>query len=616
MCGITGFANVTKDFTVHSEYWTEKITKMRDSLAHRGPDDKGIYIGKKACLGHRRLSIRDLEKGGQPMTRNLLGRSATIVYNGEIYNVEELKSLLASYKISYSTTSDTEVILYAYLAFGTSIFPYFNGIFALCILEENCMHIVRDHLGVKPLCYYSSDTEFVFASEPKAIFEYGIKPEITREGLCEIFGLGPAHTPGNGVFKGIHEVLPGHYISVNFHDESLEASDHCFWSLKAKEHLDNYEVTVDTTTFLITDSVRRQLVSDIPVCSFLSGGLDSSLVTAICQSFLIREGKCFNTFSFDFKDNKKNFVANSFQSSQDRPFVDIMVNHVKSSHHYLECTNDLQYKYLFKAVDARDLPCMADVESSLLYFCSEVSKTNRVALTGECADEIFGGYPWFHNKEFYEFNGFPWSRDLNARKLLLKDDFVQFLNIEDYVQNAYETSIAQTPKLPEDRGEALKKREISWLNICWFMQTLLARMDRTSMYSGLETRVPFADYRILEYVYNIPWDMMAKDGRRKNLLIEAGKDYLPPEVLYRKKSPYPKTYDPEYEKLLSKNLLEMLEHSTSKLSLICDISKVKAFISSDKDYGRPWYGQLMAGPQMLAYMIQIGYWLDKYNLSI
>lgn len=487
MCGITGFTKINKDFTLHSEYWTDKITKMRGSLSHRGPDDQGIYIGKNGCLGHRRLSIRDLEKGGQPMSRTLMGRTATIVYNGEIYNVEELKALLAPYEIQYSTTSDTEVILYAYLAFGPVIFPSINGIFAFCILEENKMCIVRDHLGVKPLFYYSNDSEFVFGSEPKAIFSYGIQPKITREGFCEIFGLGPAHTPGNGVFEGLKEVLPGHYLSVEWGENALHVTEHCFWSLRAKEHLDDYDTTVDTTTFLITDSIRRQLVSDIPVCSFLSGGLDSSLVTAICQSFLKKEGKCFNTFSFDFKDNNKNFVANSFQSSQDRPFVDIMVQHIQSNHHYLECTNELQYEYLFKAVDARDMPCMADVESSLLYFCQEVSKTNQVALTGECADEIFGGYPWFHNKEFFEFDGFPWSRDLNARTLLLKDDFVQSLNIHDYVRNAYEKSIAETPVLAEDKGDVLRSREIAWLNIRWFMQTLLARMDRTSMYSGLET---------------------------------------------------------------------------------------------------------------------------------
>lgn len=615
MCGITGFIVTNDNFDSASDFWRNKIIKMRDTLTHRGPDDKGIYMGEKLCLGHRRLSIRDLENGSQPMTRNFHGRQATIVYNGEIYNIDELKSIMSPFHIQYTTTGDTEVILYAYLALGTSVFRFLNGIFAFCILDNNHLILARDHLGVKPLFYYFNHSEFVFGSEPKAIFAYGVKPEVTKDGLCEVFGLGPAHTPGNGVFKDIRELLPGHFITVN-NISGINVCDESFWSLEAKEHRDTYETTVETTSFLVTDSIRRQLVSDIPVCSFLSGGLDSSLVTAICQRFLIKEGKCFNTFSFDFKDNNKNFVASSFQSSQDRPFVDIMVEHIKSNHHYLECNNEIQYDYLFKAVDARDIPCMADVESSLLYFCEEVSKTNHVAMTGECADEIFGGYPWFHNREFIEFEGFPWSKDLQARKTLLKDDFTEYLNIESYVENTYRTSVSKTPHLTEEKGDVLRRREISWLNICWFMQTLLSRMDRTSMYSGLETRVPFADYRILEYVYNVPWEMKFHNGHRKNLLIEAGKNYLPNKVLYRKKSPYPKTYDPKYEQLLGNRLIKMLESGNSRLAEICDLDKVKSFINSEKDYGRPWYGQLMAGPQMLAYMLQVGYWLDKYNISL
>lgn len=615
MCGITGFLVTNKDFDSYPNFWKDKITYMRDTLNHRGPDDKDIFVGNNVCLGHRRLSIRDIKNGRQPMTRSFNGRQATIVYNGEIYNIDELKSLLSPFRFHYSTTCDTEVILYAYLALGTSVFRYFNGIFAFCITEGDKLILARDHLGVKPLFFYYSKEEFVFGSEPKAIFAYGIKPEITRDGFCEIFGLGPAHTPGNGVFKGIHELLPGHFLTVK-RTPCVKVCDETYWSLKAREHRDSYETTVETTGFLITDSIRRQLVSDIPVCSFLSGGLDSSLVTAICQSFLQKEGKCFNTFSFDFKDNNKNFIASSFQSSQDRPFVDIMVKHIKSNHHYLECNNEIQYNYLFKSVDARDMPCMADVESSLLYFCEEVSKSNHVAMTGECADEIFGGYPWFHNKEFIEFDGFPWSRDIKPRTVLLKDEFAEFLNIDDYVNNAYRTSINQTPHLEEEKGERLRQREISWLNICWFMQTLLSRMDRTSMYSGLETRVPFADYRILEYVYNVPWEMKSRNSNRKSLLIEAGKEYLPKEVLYRKKSPYPKTYDPQYEQMLGNSLIEMMESGNSGLSKICDLSKINNFISSEKDYGKPWYGQLMAGPQMLAYMLQVGYWLDKYNISV
>ena len=353
------------------------------------------------------------------------------------------------------------------------------------------------------------------------------------------------------------------------------------------------------------------MVSDIPICTFLSGGLDSSLVSAIVSENLGE--KKLNTFSFDFVDNDINFKSNSFQSTRDKPFVDIMNRHINSNHTYLMCDNIEQINCLFKAVDARDMPCMADVESSMLYFCNLVSKSCKVTLTGECADEIFGGYPWFHRQDLLYKDNFPWSYDMSARCSLFKDEFINELNLEEYNYDAYKTSINQCPLLDDENEKDVYRRKISWLNIRWFMMTLLNRMDRCSMYSGLEARVPFADYRILEYIFNVPWEYKCHNNQTKSLLVECGKTHLPPEILYRKKSPYPKTYDPNYEKLLSDMLLE--EYSdNSRLQDIIDYKKLTTFISSSKDYGKPWYGQLMAGPQMLAYILQIGYWLKKYHL--
>ena len=460
--------------------------------------------------------------------------------------------------------------------------------------------------------YYHNNREFVFSSEPKGIFAYGIKPMINPDSWCEIIGLGPAHTLGNGVFKDIKEVLPGHYLTVttDYH-HNVKVKDLCYWKLKAKPHIDDYNTTVDKCSYLITDSIQKQMVSDIPICTFLSGGLDSSLVSAIVQDNL--PDKNLNTYSFDFVDNDINFKSNAFQISRDKPFVDIMVNHINSKHKYLECNNSNQIDCLFKAVDARDIPNMADVESSMLYFCNLVSKECRVTLTGECADEIFGGYPWFHRREMYMKNTFPWSYDLSPRIVLFKDDFINSLPLKEYVDDAYETSINQCPHTDGETITEYNRRKISWLNIRWFMMTLLNRMDRCSMYSGLEARVPFADYRILEYVFNVPWEYKCYNNQVKSLLVECGKKYLPPEILYRKKSPYPKTYDPTYEKLLGTMVIEEYK-SNNKLQKYIDYNKLIKFINSPKDYGKPWYGQLMAGPQMLAYVLQISYMLRKYNL--
>ena len=315
--------------------------------------------------------------------------------------------------------------------------------YTILIIYVKCyllLILVRDHIGVKPLFYYHNNREFVFSSEPKGIFAYGIKPMINSDSWCEIIGLGPAHTLGNGVFKDIKEVLPGHYLTIttDYH-HNVKVKDLCYWKLKAKPHIDDYNTTVDKCSYLITDSIQKQMVSDIPICTFLSGGLDSSLVSAIVQDKL--PDKNLNTYSFDFVDNDINFKSNAFQISRDKPFVDIMVNHINSKHKYLECNNSNQIDCLFKAVDARDIPNMADVESSMLYFCNLVSKECRVTLTGECADEIFGGYPWFHRKEMYMQNTFPWSYDLSPRIVLFKDDFINSLPLKEYVDDARDVLI-------------------------------------------------------------------------------------------------------------------------------------------------------------------------------
>lgn len=615
MCGITGFCNMKADYTEEFKKWQQILNNMKQSIKHRGPDDDGEILYSQAGLAHRRLSIIDLSRGKQPMTREKAGCSYTIVYNGELYNTSELRDNLIRMGYLFKTHCDTEVILIGYMALGTEFIKQMNGIFSFAIWDDNSqtLCLVRDRLGVKPLFYTVYENTLLFGSEIKALFEYpGFTPRIDRNGLCEVFGLGPAKSYGQGVFKDVYEVLPGNAIIYNqsgLHEEA-------YWSLVSKPHEDSFTETVEKTSFLLKDAVIRQMISDIPICTFLSGGVDSSLVTAICAQELESQGKQLETYSFDFTGNSKHFKSNSFQPSQDRPYVDIMVEQVKSRHTYLECDNLDLADNLYQAVDARDLPNMADVESSLLYFCKKVASRVKVALTGECADEIFGGYPWFHNPEIMQGSGFPWSRNLATRKQLLSDDLLLSLDLENYVRSAYEKSIAETPRLAGENKTEARRREIAYLNLKWFMVTLLDRMDRCSMYCGLEARVPFADHRIIEYVWNVPWEMKSPNGLVKGLLREAGKGLIPDEILYRRKSPYPKTYHPDYEKLLSNRLLDIISDPSAPIRILIDEKKLRAFLSTPSDYGKPWYGQLMAGPQMIAYLLQINYWLEKYKITL
>ncbi len=615
MCGISGFFHAKRDFTKERAKYQEILDSMNDRIRRRGPDDSGTFLSPHFGLAHVRLSIVDLVTGHQPMFKTVQGQTWGIVYNGELYNTDELRQELKGLGHTFETASDTEVILTSYLEYGPEFVTKLNGIFAIAIMDpvQDRLILYRDRAGVKPLFYTVAEETVVFSSELKGLLCFpGIKPRISKNGLNEIFSIGPARTSGTGVFEDVYEVLPGHYL--------ICAPDHCrqdcYWKLESHPHEDSYEKTIETTAFLVEDSIRRQMVSDVPVCTFLSGGVDSSLVSSICAQELKKQNKRLTTFSFDFVGNKENFKANSFQPSQDRPYVEQMVSYLNSDHHFLECSTRAQAELLKDSVLAHDLPAMADVDSSMLYFCSQVSPLCKVALTGECADEIFGGYPWFHREECFKAHTFPWTMDLKARQVLLKDDFLGELHMEEYARRTYEASLAQTPALPGESPTEARRREISWLNLRWFMQTLLNRMDRTSMYSGLEARVPFADHRIIEYLWNVPWEMKAKDNVVKNLLRQAGRGMLPDEILFRRKSPYPKTYDKAYETLLAGKVRDILEDTSSPTLQFIDREKTLRFLSSPSDYGKPWYGQLMAAPQMMAYVIQIDFWMRQYQVEV
>ena len=588
--------------------------RMRTAIAHRGHDQTGEYLQHNVGLAHTRLSIRDLRGGAQPMLRRRGESDYGIVYNGEIYNADELKQELLRLGYHFETTCDTEVILCGYMEYGMEIAKKLNGIFAFAIWDEkrNTLFLCRDRLGVKPLFYAVKEDTLVFGSEPKALFAHPlVHPEADLDSFREIFGLGPARTPGCGVFRGLREVRPG--CIVEYSRENVQ--EYSYWTLEAKPHTDSYARTVETVSWLLHDAIQRQLVSDVPVCSFLSGGIDSTVVTAIACRQLQSEGQTLNTFSFDFTHNDTCFQSNAFQPTRDRPYVDLVLGLYPLHHTFLECDETTLADLLEDAVRIKDLPGMTDVDASLYYFCGLVKQHNKVALTGECADEIFGGYPWFYREDLFYADGFPWSADLSARTALLSDEAIRILQLEDYVNEQYRDTLARVPALPKEHGDALRRREMGFLNLRWFMQTLLDRMDRTSMAWGLEARVPFADHRIVEYVYNVPWEMKYEKSMEKKLLRDACKDLLPPQLLYRKKSPYPKTYSPVYEALLAKRFRQVLEDPQAPVHRFLDRKKAERFLEQPKDYGKPWFGQLMAGPQMIAYFLQINYWMKQYNIT-
>ena len=614
MCGIAGYYNPKDNYSENPKKNFKILSNMINTMKMRGPDDQGYSIINSCCLAHTRLSIIDLDMGRQPFKISSQYGNYHIAYNGEIYNHPDIKKELISSGFSFSTNSDTEIIGNAFIHWGPSFVQHLNGIFAIAIYDEkkNSLYLFRDHFGIKPLFYKQLENTVVFASRIDTLFEYpNIKPTIDITSLNEIFTIGPAKTYGSGVFKGISEVKPGEYILFTPDYTYREK----YYKIKSIPHTDSYEETLEKTAWLLEDSIKMQMISDVPICTFLSGGIDSSIVSSVCAKYLPKDVH-LDTYSFDYDDNNIYFKSNSFQPSEDRPYVDIMKDYLDSNHVYLSCKYETLADLLEESVNSRCLPTMADVDSSLLYFCKEVSKKHKVALTGECADEIFGGYPWFHREEMLSSGTFPWMSDISFRKSLLNPEFAASLQMEKYIRNSYNKTISEVDIIPEENDIETSRRRVSYLNIRWFMQTLLDRMDRTSMHNGLEARVPFADYRIVDYVFNVPWEMKAKDGVPKSLLRKSMANFLPEQILNRPKSPYPKTYHPKYEEILVKRLKEVLQDSSSPIRSYLNLNAVNTFLDKPKEYGKPWYGQLMAGPQMVAYLLQVNYWMKKYSLSI
>lgn len=608
MCGIAGQVSFSEDLLKYRS----SFIKMEESLRNRGPDQHGEYFSNSAALVHRRLAVIDIENGTQPMIYEAKNEKYIIAYNGELYNTQEVREKLVSIGVDFCGHSDTEVVLKAFAEFGEYAVNMFNGIYAFAIWQEKKQELffARDRMGVKPLFFTKIKSGFVFASELKALLCHPqVEPIMDIDSLSEIMLIGPGRTPGCGVFKGIEEVKPGFCGTYSRNGLKLRP----YWQLCYKEHTDNFEQTAEKVRFLVCDAITRQLVSDVPLCTFLSGGLDSSLISSVSNNYFKERGEVLKTFSVDYVDNEKYFKKSKFQPNSDPHYIDIMSDYLSCEHHWVIIDTPELVNALFSAVDARDLPGMADVDASMLLLCENIRKHGIVALSGECADEIFGGYPWYRDKTIRMTDGFPWAQSTSYRYSFLKEEFAQKINAEDYVYSRYINTVNSADKPYNASETESRMAEMMKLNVDWFMQTLLDRKDRMSMINSLEVRVPFCDHRIVEYLYSVPWEYKDHDNYEKGLLRYAMRGLLPDEVLWRKKSPYPKTHNPHYLEAVSRLLRGVIEDKSSPLLKFIKKEKLEELLTADNP--QPWYGQLMTTPQTIAYFIQFDYWLRRYNVK-
>lgn len=612
MCGICGY--MQKDKITNND----TILSMKDSIIRRGNSDNNIYVNNNVALGHARLSIIDVKNGKQPMKKCINGKNYAITYNGELYNTNVLRNILITRGYEFETESDTEVLILLYVEFKEKMLKFINGIFAFAIHDEenSSVFLAKDRLGIKPLFYSLVDDKLIFSSEIKGILasKY-IKPIVSKEELLELFSLGPAHSPGKTYFKGIYELQAGHY--AYYKDNTLDIIK--YWDLCEKKMIDSDDEIIDNVKYLVNDATRKQLVSDVGVSTMLSGGLDSSIVTKIATDNVFN----LHTYSINYENNDKDFVANSYQQTKDSDFVKVMTKYLNTKHKDIIVTDEDLFNNLFESVIARDMPGMADIDSSMFVFCKEITNNNeKVVLSGECSDEIFGGYPWFYKEHLKNTDGFPWALSENLRQNIIKKDLVNDDDIVEYIKTVKNNTLKNVSHISLDPFEN-EFKEINYLTIKYFMNTLIERTDRMSMRNSLEVRVPYADHRIFEYVYNV--DAKLKLGLRnpnneiceKYILKQAFKNDLPTDITNRKKSPFPKTYSKKYLEMLEKKLSEILDNPTSRIHEVINTNYVRNLINTHgSELKENLFGQLMTYPQTLAYIIQIDYWLTTYNIEI
>lgn len=524
--------------------------------------------------------------------------------------------LIESYGLNSNT--DISVLLELYSIYSEKCLDMLDGNYSFVVFskEDNSILLVRDRLGVKPIYYTSLNDAFIFSTRIKCILGYpGIIPQVGKDEICELLGLGPAHTPGKTFFKNIFEVPAGNFTYVYNFDVSLVK----YWDLQTYSNKDNIYTCINNTKNIVEKSLENDITGSGNLCTMLSGGLDSSILTYLTKNKINTK---LSTFSINFENNDKDFIANEYQPTKDSDFIKIMQSYINTSHINLTFSNKELFDALKDVVLCRDSPGMGDVDSSMYLFCKKIKEYGfDTAISGECSDEIFGGYPWYYKENLVGYNGFPWSKAIDVRENIVNENIVNKEELYEYIQKAYKNTTSKIEHL--DNEDENRFKEICYLTIKWFMNTLIERTERISSCLDLDVRTPFASYKLFEYIYSLSSNFklgLVDDNIihiEKYLLRKAFEDELPKEIVYRKKSPFPKTYDPEYTKMLEDEIGNIIRKSNSPLLEIINVKYLFEMLNTKgENMKENWFGQLMTYPQTLSYLIQINMWLIEYNVKI
>ena len=617
MCGIAGWIDWEEDLS----HQRSMIERMAQTMCYRGPDAQGSWVSPRAALAHHRLFVIDPQGGKQPMVYQEQGSTYALTYNGEIYNFRELRGELEDLGHAFHTHSDTEVLLHAYLEWGQECVRRLNGIFAFGLWDEQKQQVLlaRDHLGVKPLFYAQRGSALLFGSELKVLLAHpSVRPELDADGMAQVFGLFFSRIPGSGVYRDVYELRPGHLALYSHEGLSVRR----YWQLRSAPHLDDLDTTAEKLRALLEDIVKRQLIADVPISTMLSGGLDSSSLTALAAREFQRAGKTLHTYSIDYAQSAQHFQGDMMHPSLDAPWVQRVAEHIHSQHHTITVDTPDLIENMLLPMRAHDLPAGGQIETSLYLLCKAMKQDSTVALSGESADEVFGGYPWFHNEEAINAPTFPWFTLLGsvagqrstfgAQSMSgwLAPEVMQQVRPFEHMQHLYQQALAEVPRLPGEDAHAARIREVFYLSLTHFLSYLLDRKDRMSMLVGFEVRVPFCDYRLVEYVWNIPWEMKTVGNLEKGILRRAMSGILPQDVLSRRKSAYPTSQNPGYTEQTRLWALQILNDANAPIRPFLNLAVTRPLVE----------GKTALPAQAAAFLyeriIQLNAWLQEYHVSI
>lgn len=581
------------------------------ALHKRGPDFQDVYIDEFVGLGHRRLSIIDTSSvANQPMWDR--DKRYCIVFNGEIFNYQELKKELETQGVSFSSSSDTEVLLNLYIREKENCLNQLNGFFAFCIYDrqEQTFFLARDRYGIKPLLYLFDEDKFLFGSEMKAMIEYGIDKEIDYQSLHTYLQLNYTTAP-NTIFTHVKKLMPGHYLKVS--RKKLEART--YYSIPEREtrnQILSYEDAKVKLKKLLEDSVQQRLISDVPLGAFLSGGVDSSVIASLA----VKHKPDLHTFSIGFRDE---------QFFDETRYANLVAKHLKTEHTVFSLTNDDLLAHVNSVLDYIDEP-FADSSALNVYILSkETRKHATVALSGDGADELLGGY----NKHaaFYRVINKGWQENLisslapvwkslpqsrnsflsnrfrqlnrfaEGMKLTSKERYWQWAGFakENQVLNLF--SAESKKKFNQQEYEKRKQELLRFIsddesigNILTTDTSLvlpndmLTKVDLMSMAHGLEVRVPFLDYRLVNFIFSLPDDYKINRSIRKRILQDTFRNELPSELYNRPKKgfevPLLKWFRKELKSLIMDDLLSEKTISEQGIFNYAEIEKLKLQLMS------------------------------------